>query len=314
MQLHNRPEMLSVLNELEISRLYIAKQHKMAYLSMGIGLACAAAGYALGTPEIGIALVIIGVLTGMIIFGLVNKKSSQYKLDFKHKVIGAALKQFGNDLRIEPQSGISETDFVNSYLFSKQPDRYFTEDLVYGKIDKTQIHFAEVHAEYKTEMQTKNGKRTQWHDIFKGIIFCADFNKHFNGLTVVRPKGFGASIGKWFSKNLLGNKNIIELENVEFEKVFVTEGGDQVEARYILTPSMMEKLLELNKYAHDTISISFVWSNVYIAFPLNHNYFEPPIFKSLLNANVLEEDLNILKLMCYVVEELDLNTRIWTKQ
>ncbi len=314
MQIHERPGMLSVLNELEVARLHIAQQHTRAYWSIGIGVACVFAGYAFGFPEIGLAFLIIGVLAGMVIFGLVSKKTSQYKLDFKYNVIGAALKQFGEDLRIEPGSGISERDFVNSCLFSTKPDRYSTEDLVHGKIDKTQIHFAEVHAEYKTEVYTKNGKRTQWHDIFKGIIFCADFNKNFNGLTVVRPKGFGASIGKWFSKNVFGSKNIIELENVEFEKVFATEGGDQVEARYILTPSMMEKLLELNKYANSTISVSFVWSNVYIAFPLNHNYFEAPIFKSLLNADVLEKDLNILRLMRHVVEELDLNTRIWTKQ
>jgi Protein of unknown function (DUF3137) len=217
------------------------------------------------------------------------------KLDFKHKVIGAALKHLGDDLQIVPQSGISERDFMDSRLF-------------------TQIHFAEVHAEYKTETRTKNGKQTHWHDIFKGIVFCADFNKHFNSITVVKPKGFGGAFGKWFSQNVFGNKNIVELENVDFDKMFITESGDQVEARYILTPSLMEKLLELNQYANSTISISFIWSNVYIAFPLNHNYFEAPIFKSLLNADVLEKDLNMLRLMRHVVEELDLNTRIWTKE
>lgn len=314
MQIHDRPEMFSVLNELETSRLHIAQQHTRAYWSIGIGVACAFAGYAFGFPEIGVAFLVIAAVTGMVIFGMVSKKAKQYKLDFKYQIIGTALKEFGEDLRIEPDSGISERDFVDSFLFTKRPDRYSTEDLVYGKIDKTQIHFAEVHAEYKTETQTKNGRQTHWHDIFKGIIFCADFNKNFSGLTVVRPKGFGASIGKWFSKNVFGNKDIVELENVEFEKAFVTESADQVEARYILTPSMMEKLLELNEYANSSISVSFIWSNVYIAFPLNHNYFEAPIFKSLLNADVLEEDLNILRLMSHVVEELDLNTRIWTKQ
>jgi hypothetical protein len=314
MQIHDRPEMLSVLDELETSRLHIAQQHTRAYWSFGIGVACAVAGYAFGFPEIGIAFLVIGAVAGMVLFGRVSKKASQYKLDFKYQIIGAALKEFGDGLRIEPESGISEQDFIDSHLFSTEPDRYATEDLVYGKIDKTQIHFAEVHAEYKTETYTKNGKRTQWHDIFKGIIFCADFNKNFNGLTVVRPKGFGSGLGKWLSKNVFGNKNIVELENVDFEKNFNTESDDQVEARYILTPSMMEKLLELNQYANGTISVSFIWSNVYIAFPLNHNYFEAPIFKSLLNADVLEEDLNILRLMRHVVEELDLNTRIWTKQ
>ncbi|SOD20281.1 DUF3137 domain-containing protein [Pedobacter xixiisoli] len=314
MQLHSQPEMVSVFNELETSRLHIAKQHSRAYWSMGIGAACLLGGFLFGLIEVGVVLLIAGLVTGLIILALVGNKTNAYKLDFKHKIIGAALKQLDDSLQINPQSGISQRDFIDSCLFSQTPDRYKTEDLVYGKIDKTQIHFAEVHAEYKTETQTKNGKQTQWHDIFKGIIFCADFNKNFNGLTVVRPKGFTGAFGKWISQNILGNKRIVELENVNFDKMFTTESGDQVEARYILTPSLMEKLLELNQYANSTISVSFVWSNVYIAFPLNHNYFEAPIFKSLLNAEVLEKDLNMLRLMCHVVQELDLNTRIWTKQ
>lgn len=314
MDLHNRPEMVSVFNELETSRLYIAKQHTRAYWSMGIGAAFLLAGFLFGLIEVGVVIVIIGLIAGFIILAMVGSKADAYKLDFKHKVIGAALKHLDDSLQINPQSGISERDFIDSSLFSQTPDRYKTEDLVHGKIDKTQIHFAEVHAEYKTETQTKNGRKTEWHDIFKGIIFCADFNKNFSGLTIVRPKGFGGAFGKWISQNVLGNKRIVELENVDFDKMFITESGDQVEARYILTPSLMEKLLELNAYANSTISVSFIFSNVYIAFPLNHNYFEAPIFKSLLNADVLEKDLNILRLMRHVVEELDLNTRIWTKQ
>lgn len=314
MQIHNQPEMVSVLNGLEMSRLYIAQQHSRAYWSMGLGAACLLAGFLFGLPEVGFVLLIIGLIVGFIIYTLVGSKTSAYKLDFKIKVIGAALKQLDDSLQINPQSGISQRDFVESCLFSDIPDRYKTEDLVYGKIGKTQIHFAEVHAEYKTETQTKNGRRTEWHDIFKGIIFCADFNKNFHGLTRVRPKGFGGAFGKWISQNVLGNKRIVELENVDFDRMFITESGDQIEARYILTPSLMEKLLELNQYANSTISVSFIWSNVYIAFPLNHNYFEAPIFKSLLNADVLDKDLNMLRLMRHIVEELDLNTRIWTKE
>ncbi|MNK56392.1 hypothetical protein D3C87_754280 [compost metagenome] len=314
MDLHNRPEMVSVFNELETSRLYIAKQHTTAYWCMGIGAAFLLAGFLFGLIEVGVVIVVVGLIAGFIILTMVGSKTDAYKVDFKQKVIGAALKQLDDSLEINPHSGISERDFRDSCLFSQTPDRYKTEDLVHGKIDKTQIHFAEVHAEYKTETQTKNGRKTQWHDIFKGIIFCADFNKNFAGLTVVRPKGFGGAFGKWISQNILGNKRIVELENVDFDKMFITESGDQVEARYILTPSLMEKLLELNAYANSTISVSFIFSNVYIAFPLNHNYFEAPIFKSLLNADVLEKDLNILRLMRHVVEELDLNTRIWTKQ
>ncbi|WAC42118.1 hypothetical protein [Pedobacter sp. SL55] len=157
MQLHRQPEMVPVFNELEALRLEIAKKHSRAYWSMGIGAACLLAGFLFGLVEVGVVLVFIGLITGFIMLALVGSKTSAYKLDFKYRVIGAALKNLG-DLQINPQSGISERDFMDSRLFSQTPDRYKTEDLVHGKIDKTQIHFAEVHAEYKTETQTKNGK------------------------------------------------------------------------------------------------------------------------------------------------------------
>jgi len=185
-----------------------------------------------------------------------------------------------------------------------------------GIAGKTGFYFAEVHAEYKTVIQTKNGTRTEWHDLFKGIIFVADFNKNFNAITIVRPKDFGRAIGAWFSKNLFsfGNSDVIKLENPEFDQAFVTYGNDQVESRYILTPSMMERILQLNQKSKYSINLSFIKSRMYIGFPLDRNYFEAPIFKSLLNPNLLDEDINAIKFMYDIVKELDLNTRIWGKQ
>ncbi|MDQ7949861.1 MAG: DUF3137 domain-containing protein, partial [Pedobacter sp.] len=211
--------------------------------------------------------------------------------------------------------GIREAEFEASQLFATDPDRYSTEDLVRGKAGQTTFYFAEVHAEYKTETPTKNGTRTEWHDIFKGIIFAADFNKNFNSTTIVRPKDLTSSIGAWFKKNIYSfdDSNVVELESDYFRKNFITYSNDQVEARYILTPALMQRIEELNERSAYCISLSFIQSTVYIAFPLVHNYFEPPIFKTLLRENLLADDLNILSFMHGIVQELDLNTRIWTK-
>jgi hypothetical protein len=44
------------------------------------------------------------------------------------------------------------------------------------------------------------------------------------------------------------------------------------------------------------------------------NLFEPNIFKSLLDFKVIEEYFTDLKTALDIVEELNLNTRIWTKE
>ncbi|HMI01336.1 MAG TPA: DUF3137 domain-containing protein, partial [Pedobacter sp.] len=196
--------------------------------------------------------------------------------------------------------------------------RYSSQDQIFGSAGKTRFSFSEVHAEYKTETQTKNGKQVHWHTILKGIVFCADFNKYFNGITVVRPKDFGSAIGAWFSDKLpifsSSGKELVKLENPNFEELFVTYSSDQVEARYILTPSMMERLCQLEDKCKYTISLSFIDTQMFIAFPLDKDYFEPPVFKSLLDQKSINEDLSVIRFMYDIIKELDLNTRIWGKQ
>lgn len=305
-----------VLAELEILRKQIVSKKIQGWGFIILGITVLIVISSLGQFGIGILIAIAAIVPGGIILFRLNIEISLYKNRFKQEVVGASLSAVDQSLTLEPYKGILESEFRFSQLFSTDPDRYHTEDLVCGNGGKTQFYFAEVHAEYKTETQTKNGRQVSWHDILKGIIFVADFNKNFNGVTIVRPKDFGSSVSAWFSKNVFsfGDKNVVELENDAFNKNFVVYSNDQVEARYILTPAMMERISNLNDRSAYTVSLSFINSNMYIAFPLDKNYFEPPVFKTLLNPDLLADDMSVLKFMYDIVKELDLNTRIWTKR
>ena len=309
------PAIEAVLADLEIKRKHISSTQFKGWGAILIGIATI---FVIANfVGLIIALIIGGGLIGYggVMLYKITEETVIYKSRFKNEVIGATLKEIDSSLTIKPSEGITETEFKHSQLFSTSPDRYFTEDLIAGKIDKTSFYFAEVHAEYKTETQTKNGRKTHWHDILKGIVFAGDFNKHFNGVTIIRPKDFGSSISAWFSKNIysFGDKEIVELENGSFNKNFVVYSNDQIEARYILTPVLMERINTLNEQCAYTISLSFINANMYIAFPLAKNYFEPPVFKTLLKPNLLDDDLSVLSFMYNIVHELHLNTRIWTK-
>lgn len=309
------PSVEAVLIELEIKRKHISSSNIKGWASVLIGIVAIFLVASYGGLIVGIITGGAVTIYGIVALNKIAKEAAIYKSRFKNEVIGATLRNIDPSLTINPADGISETEFRFSQLFYTTPDRYFTEDLITGKIDKTSFYFAEVHAEYKTETQTKNGTQTHWHDILKGIIFAGDFNKHFNGITIIRPKDFGASLSAWFSKNIysFGDKDVVELENDEFNKNFVVYSNDQIEARYILTPALMERIGALNQRCSHTVSLSFINANMYIAFPLAKNYFEPPIYKTLLKPNLLDEDLSVLSFMYDIVHELDLNTRIWTK-
>ncbi|RDC56879.1 DUF3137 domain-containing protein [Pedobacter chinensis] len=305
----------NVLAAMEVERKKIAATQTKGYIFIATGIALAVLGFIMGFAGPAIVIGLIPIIYGGVVLYKIGDELHAYKESYKQDVIGEALRFLDKSLTIKPYEGILAREFIFSQLFTKDPDRYKTEDLVSGKAGQTNFYFAEVHAEYKTVTHTKNGTRTEWHDIFKGIIFVADFNKHFNGVTIVRPKDFGTALGAWFSKNLFSfsDKNLIKLENVDFDKTFVTYGTDQVESRYLLTPAMMERILKLNRGTKYTISLSFIESRMYIGFPLNRNYFEAPVFKSLLNLGLLNDDITTIKFMYDIVKELDLNTRIWGK-
>lgn len=307
------------LIELEIQRKDVARERIKSYVLILSGIAVGSLGFLL--PDMLIYACIAGglvLITGFYFLAKTDDKFNNYRHEFKQRVVGAALKSIDDCMELQYDTGLSERQFIASQLFTHRPDRYKSQDQVSGTAGKTKFSFSEVHAEYKTVTQTKNGRREQWHTILKGIVFLADFNKNFNGITVVRPKDAMAAMGAWISEKLPvfsnSGKDIVKLENIGFSKSFVTYSTDQIEARYILTPSMMERLCKLNDKTRDTISLSFNGSYIFIAFPLSKDYFEPPVFKTLLDGKFLEEDLEVIRFMYGIVAELDLNTRIWTKQ
>lgn len=309
------PATEAIIAELEILRKKIVNAQLKGWGAIILGIIATFCLFSFGLDLASLLVGALAIIPGVVILYRISNDTSQYKYRFKQEVIASTLHSIHQSLTFDHESGISESEFINSQLFTTRPDRYHTEDLITGKDERTTFYFAEVHAEYKTETRTKNGRQVHWHDILKGIIFSADFNKNFNGITVVRPKDFGSSIGAWFSENIFsfGDKDIVKLENDYFNKNFVTQSTNQVEARYILTPAMMEKIAELNERSAYCISLSFINSSLYIAFPLDNNYFEPPVFKTLLTPDLLNEDMYMLSFMLDIVKELDLNTRIWTK-
>ncbi|WP_421945641.1 DUF3137 domain-containing protein [Pedobacter sp.] len=311
----NNAALQNVLAALEVNRQKIASTQKKGYLFIALAAILIFAGFYFGLGGFSILIGLVpGIYAGVLLYKISDELAA-YKQAFKIDVIGGALKHINDSLTIQPGLGISSSEFEITQLFTQEPDRYHTEDLISGKVDKTSFYFAEIHAEYKTEVQTKNGTRTEWHDIFRGIIFVADFNKNFKAVTVVRPKDLFGKMGAWFSKNLFsfGNNTLVELENSFFNQNFITNSTDQVEARYILTPAMMERILKLNSNSKNTISLSFINNRMNIAFPLDRNYFEAPVFKTLLNPELLNQDIDAIKFMYEIVQELDLNTRIWGK-
>jgi hypothetical protein len=105
----------------------------------------------------------------------------------------------------------------------------------------------------------------------------------------------------------------VKLEDPEFEKMFAVSSTDQIEARYILSPSMMRRLLDLRARHGNELHISFIGNHIYLALPQNSDLFEPPSLRTPLTVDAVRRIIADLQSVLCIVEELDLNTRIWSK-
>jgi hypothetical protein len=307
-------ELTPTLQSLEIERKKGVQMSLFIALSVVAGIAIAIATALSGFHFVGYIVAGAVLLTGSIIFGMkLSRIKKDVKIHYKENVIKKIVDFVDPNLNYTATNYISQEEFGRSKIFLNDIDRYNGDDLVEGTIGKTAVRFSEVHSEYYTT--DKDGKRN-YHTTFKGIFFVADFNKDFIGETIVLPdtaeKLFG-KLGSWFQKMNISRPKLIKLEDPVFEKAFAVYGTDQVEARYILTPALMERIMEFKKKS-GKIYLSFLHSSVYIAIAVRKDLFEPPFYKSMLDFDIVEEYFNYLILSVQIVEDLNLNTRIWSKE
>ncbi|MHC5091781.1 MAG: DUF3137 domain-containing protein [Planctomycetota bacterium] len=125
---------------------------------------------------------------------------------------------------------------------------------------------------------------------------------HLCGQTLVLPDsaeklfgGFGKMLQSWN----MGRPDLIQLEDPQFEREFVVYGTDQIEARYILSTSLMRRILDFKQK---------------VAVPMKKNMFEPKYFSSLSDFSPILDYYNDLAFAAGIVDDLNLNTRIWTKE
>jgi hypothetical protein len=94
----------------------------------------------------------------------------------------------------------------------------------------------------------------------------------------------------------------------------VVYGEDQVEARYVLSTSLMERIVNFRRKTGRKVYLSFADTLVYVAVSYRKALFEPRVFSTILDFKSAEAYFDDLHLALGIVDDLNLNTRIWTRQ
>lgn len=254
---------------------------------------------------IGIVVVIVGFVT--------RRAQQSLKKTYKHIVVQRVVKAIGQGLTYRPDSTLTKQDFNDMHLFDRSAEKWTSEDEVCGRKNAVSYSLHECHAWYEVH----SNKRRRRITIFRGVIVRLDFNKNFLGHTVVVTESTGKILGGLFGDaESRKGKRIVRLENVDFEKQFTAYSTDDQEARYILTPKLMELMMEAQALlgAHGDLRFSFHDNSMFVTVPEPNDRFEASLFGAKVTPESVMGDLaETVRLAERLVDTLDLETRIWTR-
>jgi len=223
----------------------VARQRNFVIIGILIGLAIFA-GMGVFIPEDGwIFGGFIGVFAalGMGAWGsmALNKLSKETKM----MLVEPVASEFGLHFEVAPVAP-GQIRTIRSLDLVPNWDRAKYEDRITGVRNDTPFEFFEAHLEEKrTTTDSKGRTRTTWVTVFRGQCLIVNFHKQFNGVTKVYRDAGALNFFKKLSQ--MGKGQRVKLEDPVFEKAFEVYSTDQIEARFILTPDFMERLIALER-------------------------------------------------------------------
>jgi hypothetical protein len=150
---------------------------------------------------------------------------------FKHRVVASIVARVLPGASYDPDLALAGSVLDASGLFHDEI-AYRGDDLVRGTTGRTPFAMGDVHAGITRRGDLRSG--------FEGLLFHAEFNRSLVGRTVVLPAG-------QTPQALVLNRGLapVGLESPEFAALFSVYASDPIEARYVLTPNTMERLVDL---------------------------------------------------------------------
>ena len=310
--------MTDVLRDLERDRRKMIRKIVVAtVIVLGLAIAAFLIGTTLYAKPDALPFAVGGIAIALIIAcGYVFTKS--YKSEFKGRLISPLVKFFGADFLYSADAFIDSDRYWASGIFRTHFNRYSGEDYIAGTAGKTRFECSEVCAEYQTEtVDSKGNKQKHWKTIFSGLFFIADFNKAFSGSTWVFPDALESKLG-WLAHKLQEWKidrpgQLVKLEDPEFERLFAVYATDQMVARYVLSPSLMKRITEYRQRLKHPLWMSFIDGVLYVAIAPGRDLFEPKLL-SVVDGKQCMSIFDDIAVGLGIIEDLNLNTRIWSKQ
>lgn len=246
----------------------------------------------------------------ILVAAVVGNARREVAKSYKGLVVHRVVKALGSGLTYRAESSLTEKAFLAMELFADTPTSFTSEDEIGGKKNNVSYSVHEVRATRREQKRTVV--------VFGGLMIRLDFNKNFRGRTSVVPDGESVATGSFLGKLLSvagrQSKAAVRLENPDFERVFDVYSTDDQEARYLLTPKLMELVLAANAaQSRDTLRLAFVDNSLYVAIPMKCNYFEASLSQTVTPESAVGDLAEVIAFAERLVDEFQLETRLWSR-
>lgn len=211
----------------------------------------------------GVTIIFLGAL-----WAWITQPKRDYAKVYKRTVLPEIARLLGLS-RYEVDGGIPVHEMKPSKILPAH-DSYHKEDYFEGVYNRTRVRFSQAHFQERR----RSGKRTHYVTVFKGLVLLVDLPKpKFHGHTIlVRDSG---RFGAWLQSAVSGLQRA-DLVDPVFEKKYDVFTSDQVEARYLVDPNVIERVNGLAEvYYSDAISVAYYNNKIFAMIACNKNFFEP---------------------------------------
>jgi hypothetical protein len=254
-----------------------------------------------GTGLIFVAIVAALLFGSFILFG---SPLMSWSFDFNAALMKRLFDFYGYEYSEAAPSGIVERFRAVGILPSY--NTYSAADHVTGRAGGVWFEVTEATLVQKTRSKNRDSETT----VFHGLLARFDFSKPFEMRTLIlADRGV---LGR-FLGDLLSAQALVRLEDPAFEAVFDVYSPDQIEARYLLTPAFMERLMALKRQVDCPITAAFDDGQFWIAIHGSRDYFPTFSFWSDVRdthaLRALVADITLIGAMVETLK-LDSETRV----
>lgn len=294
------------LAELEGRRKLMALGVRALWGLAGVGLLLFLAAGMLA-PSLGMDRNTLGFAGGALLFGGIGGAILLSKLaraPFKRILVGRTCTFLG--LEFTPKNFDFPIDAFRDAEILPSFQKHRLRDGITGRHRGVDIRICEAVLTRVRDNSRGKSVDKKSEEAFDGLLLAYDFAQPFSGNTVV------LSDMTWLGNKLMGlaqSGERVTLEDPAFERQFEVYSNDQVEARYLLQPRFMERLVSLADRldARKRMSLAFRGNRLLVALRTDADFFEGGgVLKDATDRQRADELLSEIQMIFDVVDVLDL--------